>query len=66
MTDPTQPNQQAVNLLSVVKVAKQITTEDTTLVILKIVDWTVGLRVKDEEEVMGLDLSQHGETGYNL
>jgi Amt family ammonium transporter len=37
-----------------------------TIVILKVVNWTVGLRVKDEEEVMGLDLSQHGETGYNL
>jgi Amt family ammonium transporter len=37
-----------------------------TLVILKIVDWTVGLRVTEEEEVQGLDLSQHGEEGYNL
>jgi Amt family ammonium transporter len=37
-----------------------------TLVILKTIDWTVGLRVKNEDEVMGLDLSQHGETGYNL
>jgi len=37
-----------------------------TLIILKVIDWTVGLRVKEEEEVVGLDLSQHGETGYNL
>jgi len=37
-----------------------------TLVILKILDWTMGLRVSDEEEEMGLDLSQHSETGYNL
>ncbi len=35
MTHHTQPNQQTVNLLSVVNVAKQITTEDTTLIILK-------------------------------
>ena len=35
-----------------------------TLVILKIVDVTVGLRVSQEHEVMGLDLSQHGEEGY--
>ncbi|HEY7353688.1 MAG TPA: ammonium transporter [Terriglobales bacterium] len=35
-----------------------------TLVILKIVDVTVGLRVTQEHEVMGLDLSQHGEEGY--
>ncbi|HMD83228.1 MAG TPA: ammonium transporter [Terriglobia bacterium] len=37
-----------------------------TLVILKVVDWTVGLRVSEEQEVQGLDLSQHGEEGYNL
>jgi len=35
-----------------------------TLIILKIVDVTVGLRVSEEHEVMGLDLSQHGEEGY--
>jgi Amt family ammonium transporter len=33
--------------------------------ILKLLDKTMGLRVTDEEEVMGLDLSQHGEAGYN-
>jgi Amt family ammonium transporter len=35
-----------------------------TLVVLKIVDVTVGLRVSREHEVQGLDLSQHGEEGY--
>lgn len=35
-----------------------------TLIILKIVDATVGLRVTREHEVQGLDLSQHGEEGY--
>ena len=35
-----------------------------TLVILKIVDLAVGLRVSDDHEVQGLDLSQHGEEGY--
>ncbi|MFY9910313.1 MAG: ammonium transporter [Candidatus Sulfotelmatobacter sp.] len=35
-----------------------------TLVILKIVDATIGLRVTKEEEIQGLDLSQHGEEGY--
>jgi Amt family ammonium transporter len=35
-----------------------------TLVILKTVDLVVGLRVTDEHEVQGLDLSQHGEEGY--
>jgi ammonium transporter, Amt family len=36
-----------------------------TLVLLKVVDLVVGLRVTEEHEVMGLDLSQHGEEGYN-
>jgi len=35
-----------------------------TLVILKVVDMTIGLRVTEEEEIQGLDLSQHGEEGY--
>jgi len=35
-----------------------------TLLILKLVDLTIGLRVTEEEEVEGLDLSQHGEEGY--
>jgi len=35
-----------------------------TLVILKVVDVTIGLRVSEDDEVQGLDLSQHGEEGY--
>jgi Amt family ammonium transporter len=35
-----------------------------TIVILKLVDLTVGLRVSSDHEVQGLDLSQHGEEGY--
>jgi ammonium transporter, Amt family len=35
-----------------------------TLIILKIVDLIIGLRVSEEEEIQGLDLSQHGEEGY--
>jgi Amt family ammonium transporter len=37
-----------------------------SLVILKVIDWTIGLRVKDHEERQGLDLAQHGEEGYSL
>ncbi|MDH4183815.1 MAG: ammonium transporter [Nitrospinota bacterium] len=37
-----------------------------TLVILKAVDMTIGLRVEREDEIMGLDLSQHGESGYSM
>ncbi len=36
-----------------------------TLIILKIVDALVGLRVNEDEESLGLDLSQHGEKAYN-
>jgi ammonium transporter, Amt family len=37
-----------------------------SFVILKIVDLIVGVRATGEDEVTGLDLSQHGEEGYNL
>ena len=37
-----------------------------TWVILKVVDALVGLRVSEEDEVIGLDLSQHSETAYVL
>jgi Amt family ammonium transporter len=37
-----------------------------TLVLLKILDRTMGLRVSEEHEINGLDLSQHGESGYSF
>lgn len=37
-----------------------------SFIILKIVDAIVGLRVEGDDEMMGLDLSQHNERGYNL
>jgi Amt family ammonium transporter len=37
-----------------------------TLVLLFVVDKIVGLRVSREDELAGLDLSQHGEEGYTL
>ncbi len=36
-----------------------------TFLLLKVMDMTMGLRVTGEDEVMGLDLTQHGEAGYN-
>jgi Amt family ammonium transporter len=38
----------------------------SSLVILLIIDAGMGLRVREDEEYEGLDLSQHGESGYNL
>ena len=37
-----------------------------TLVILRVLDWVMGLRVSEEEEKLGLDISQHGERAYTL
>ncbi len=37
-----------------------------TVVILKMIEWTMGLRLSAENEFEGLDLSQHGESGYTL
>jgi len=37
-----------------------------TLIILKIVDSLIGLRVPEEHEIQGLDLALHGEEGYTF
>ena len=37
-----------------------------SFIILKAVDATIGLRVSDQEESQGLDISLHNEQGYNL
>jgi len=36
-----------------------------TFIILKIVDMTIGLRVSSDDEIVGLDLSQHNERAYS-
>jgi Amt family ammonium transporter len=37
-----------------------------TLVVLKICDALIGVRASPEQELEGLDVSMHGEEGYNL
>jgi Amt family ammonium transporter len=37
-----------------------------TFIILKVLDVVMGLRVSEEAEAVGLDLSEHNERGYNL
>ena len=37
-----------------------------TLVLLKVTDLLIGVRVSEENEIQGLDLSQHGEIGYDF
>jgi Amt family ammonium transporter len=41
-------------------------TAIATFAILKLVDALLGLRVDEEQESQGLDLTQHEEVGYNL
>jgi Amt family ammonium transporter len=56
---------QLVNQIAGVAIAWSISLVGT-LVLLFAVDKTVGLRVSPEDESQGLDLSQHGEEGYDL
>ena len=37
-----------------------------TFVILKVIDLVMGVRVKEKEEAIGLDLTQHHESAYTL
>ncbi len=37
-----------------------------TIVLLKITDMITGVRVTEEQEIAGLDITQHGEEAYNL
>ncbi len=37
-----------------------------SFIILKLIDKTIGLRVSEEAEIEGLDISSHDERGYNL
>lgn len=43
-----------------------IYTTVLTYIILKVLDLVMGLRVNEESEAVGLDLSEHNERGYNL
>ena len=37
-----------------------------TFVILKVLDMVMGLRVSEEDEIAGVDMSEHGERAYLL
>lgn len=41
-------------------------TAVATFTILKVVNLVIGLRVDEQEETQGLDITQHEETGYNM
>jgi len=56
---------QVINQLIAVSISWAIAIAGT-LVLLVLIDKTVGLRVSPEDENEGLDLSQHGEEGYDF
>jgi Amt family ammonium transporter len=56
---------QIINQLAAVGAAALLAAVGT-FVLLVIVNATIGIRVKDAEEIEGLDLTQHGEAGYHL
>jgi len=58
------PGQLWIQFLSIV--ATIVFAFVMTFVILKLLDAIMGLKVSDEEEVRGLDITQHREAGYSL
>src|SRR3989449_3792548 len=56
------PGQMKAQIIAVV--ASWVLAFVGTFIILKILDAIMGLRVSEEAEVAGLDLSQHSETAY--
>jgi len=58
------PSQLGVQAVAVV--ATWIFAFVGSVVLLKVVDALVGLRVTEEEEFLGLDVSQHSETAYSF
>jgi Amt family ammonium transporter len=58
------PGQLWIQFVSVI--ATMVFAFVMTLIILKVLDVLIGLRVSDEEEEKGLDISLHNETGYNF
>ena len=59
--NPKQVLIQAVGIVAAIAFSMGVTA-----VILKVVDNVTGLRVTDEEEIQGLDVTQHSEVGYTM
>jgi len=59
--NPAQLGKQAIGALVTV-----LLSVVGTYVLLKIVDLVIGIRVTTEQEIEGLDLSQHEESGYTM
>ncbi len=59
--NPMQLGIQAVSVIAAIAYSFIV-----TWVILKVLDKTMGIRVNPDDEIEGLDLSQHGESGYSF
>jgi len=57
------PGQLGVQFVSVL--ATIVFAFGMTLILLKVVDWVAGIRVTDEDEEKGMDISMHDEKGYS-
>ncbi|MCG6916556.1 MAG: ammonium transporter [Deltaproteobacteria bacterium] len=58
------PGQLWIQFLSVIVTC--LFTFTMTLAILKVLDLIMGLKVSEEEEIRGLDVTQHSEAGYSF
>jgi Amt family ammonium transporter len=58
------PGQLGIQLLAVLAIGAYSLI--MTLIIGKIIDKTIGLRVENEQEINGLDITLHEESGYRL
>ena len=58
------PGQLWIQFVSVI--ASMVFAFVMTMIILKVVDMLIGLRVSEEDEVRGLDVSLHNEAGYTF
>jgi Amt family ammonium transporter len=60
----TMGDQVSVQLIGIV--ATIVFTAAVTWILLKIVDAVIGLRVSEEDEIQGLDITSHEERGYDI
>ena len=58
------PHQLVIQIMSIAVVVAY--SFSVTFILLKLLSWTIGLRVSEEDEILGLDISQHEESGYTL
>jgi len=59
-------NPEQLGIQAIAVVAAATFSVVMTFAILKAIDLTIGLRVPEEDEVLGLDTSQHGELAYRV